>query len=379
MRTTYLSLLLVFFVGCKDSAGRTNNTNNIINNSNNVNNVNNLNDAGTDVSDADLVEDIGEDTIDASVDPVPCAVDTTFANIPPFDFPPSEDWNHSIISPTIAGSGDPFHMIHDEMVLENTPVTLTGKFDYNRVLHKDLQDEWILVYLWGTGKSGWEFLGRFLTDTDGKIQIQVGGLPAGRYMVRGVVAGDLTEGVGFITVIGNNHQAVVFDIDGTLTTSDAQVMQDWAGFSVAEMYPYADLVVRYYAERGFNVVMVTGRPYWLAVETRQWLSDLSMPYYSIRFTSDNLTTVSGQETQAYKTEYLAGLIVNCGLELVRAYGNSDTDVWAYDAVGISKTQTFTIGDVAGMEQTQPIVCEGCGYQTHYQDFLLSDDLACFEE
>ncbi|MBU1069780.1 haloacid dehalogenase [Myxococcota bacterium] len=379
MRTSLPFILFFHILGCSDPAGRSNNINDNINNINNVNNLNNQSDAGQDIPDVDLVEDAADDTGDGSVEPVPCTVDDTLANVPPFSYPPEEDWNHSIISATTAASGSPGHMMHDEMVPENTPVIVTAKFDYNSALHKDLQDEWILVYLWGTGRSDWELLGRYLTDTDGKIQIQVGGLGAGTYMLRGVVAGDLTEAVGYVTVIGTNRQAVVFDIDGTLTTSDAEVMQDWAGFTTAEMYPYADLVVQYYVDHGFHVAMVTGRPYWLAVETRQWLADHSMPFHSIRFTSDNGTTVSGQETQAYKTGYLEGLIATCGLDIVRAYGNSDTDVWAYDAVGVSKTQTFIIGDIAGMEQTQPIVCEGCGYQSHYEDFLLSDTLTCLED
>jgi len=374
MRTTLFTCFFTLLFGCSDPANRANNVNNNLNNTTN-------NDAGTDVPDADAVDDVGNDAgedADGSVDPVPCTVDDTLQNVPPFDAPPEEDWNHSITSASVAASGDAFHMFHDEMVPENAPVTVRGKFDYNRLLHKDLQDENILVYLWGTGRVGWEFLGRYLTDSDGQIQVEIPGLPAGRYMLRGVVAGDLTEAVGYVTVLGENRQAVVFDIDGTLTTDDAEVIEDWAGYTTAEMYPYADQVVRYYVERGFHIVMVTGRPYWLAVETRGWLADRAMPSHSIRFTSDNGTTISGEETQAYKTGYLQGLIDACGLEILRVYGNAVTDIGAYAAVGVPKSETFIIGENAGQEQTQAVICEGCGYQDHYLDFLQTEDLKCYQ-
>lgn len=367
----YIIILSLIISACSspDNSKNENNNLNNIDNSNNFNNTNstqtnNINDAGTDT--------------DSTVDPTPvqCEPDLTFTQAPAFVMPDMEDWNHSLVTPATVNSGSPYHMIHDEMVLENTPVQMKGKFDYNRILHKDLQDEYILVYIWGSQMSSWEFLGRYLTDSDGVINFQISGKPEGSYILRGIVAGDLTEAFGYLTVVKPGRKAVVFDIDGTITTSDSEVIQDWAEFSAADMYPYANTVVNHYFNRGFLIVMVTGRPYWLATESRQWLSDNDMPFQSVRFTSDNGTTVSGEETQEYKTTYLQSLISDCYLEIVRAYGNAVTDIGAYEAVGIPKTETFIIGENAGTSETQPISCEDCGYQSHYNDFLVPEDIQC---
>ncbi|MBU1241104.1 haloacid dehalogenase, partial [Myxococcota bacterium] len=287
-----------------------------------------------------------------------------------------ESWNHSIISGGTAASGSPYHMIHDEMATPGETISLRAKFDYNAVLHKDLQDEYVNFYIWGTGMTQWQEAGRFLTDSDGMIFLDLDPLPVGTYIVRAVVVGDLTHADGYVTVVASGRRAVVFDIDGTLTTSDSEVMQDWANFSTAEMYPYANQVVNHYVNLGYQIVMVTGRPYWLAADTRAWLTSLSMPATSVRFTSDNGTTISGQETELYKTTYLQDLVTRCGLQIIRAYGNATTDIGAYDAVGVPKAETFIIGDNAGVDNTQPIVCEGCGYQTHYLDFLSNETLPC---
>jgi phosphatidate phosphatase PAH1 len=361
----FIFSVLVIVSGC-DSETTSNNSQNNLNNINNLNNSNNNNDGG--IEDADDGGDV--------VEPVLCEEDNTFFNPPAFSFPPEEDWNHSVVSASTAGSGAPYHMIHDEMVLENSEILVSGKFDYNKVVHKDLQDENILVYIWGTGYSDWELLGRYLTNDDGKISMTIEGKSQGQYILKGVVAGDLTVAHGYITVVKPNKKAVIFDIDGTITTSDSQVMTDWANFSPADMYSYADLTVKYYYEKGFQIVMVTGRPYWLASNSRDWLENLGFPFHSIRFTSNTGTTVSGEETQAYKTDYLNDLITRCQLNIIRAYGNADTDIAAYNEVGIPKSETFIIGENAGLENTQPIDCEECGYQDHYNNLIIPENIIC---
>ena len=47
----------------------------------------------------------------------------------------------------------PWHMVHDEIVKAGTPVQMVGKFDYDAVLHKDLEGEYVHVYVTGTGTT----------------------------------------------------------------------------------------------------------------------------------------------------------------------------------------------------------------------------------
>ncbi len=411
----FCSLAIWMLAACDDSANTADNTGNVnnvnntgnttgINNTNNTNSTNNVNNTtstcgdglveglevcdGTDLNGATCesrgfgpgtlscaADCTGWDT-SACGDPVSCDVTDPLAGAPAFTMPSTEEWNHSIITGATVASGSPYHMIHDEMAAPSETIALRAKFDYNAVFHKDLQDEVVIFYLWGGAMTSWQELGRYLTDSDGMVHLTVDPLPVGTYIVRAVVPGDLSTAEGYITVVNPGRKAVIFDIDGTLTTSDSEVMQDWANFSTAEMYPYADEVVAYYVELGYQIVMVTGRPYWLADDTRAWLADRGMPVSSVRFTSDNGTTISGEETQAYKTEYLDDLVTRCGLTLTRAYGNATTDIGAYDAVGVPKSETFIIGENAGAENTQPVICEGCGYQDHYESFLLTEDLPC---
>ncbi|KAJ9460336.1 hypothetical protein DIPPA_24591 [Diplonema papillatum] len=58
-----------------------------------------------------------------------------------------------------------------------------------------------------------------------------------------VVAGDLTTVFGYLTVIEPGLQAVLFDIDGTLTKNDVESALDLFGVKKADAYAYAKDVV----------------------------------------------------------------------------------------------------------------------------------------
>lgn len=115
----------------------------------------------------------------------------TPANPPSFTKPAKKNFRH-FGSQVLAGLYKPWHMVHDQMVRSGQAATVTAKFDYDAVLHKDLEGEYVHAYLYGTGMSGWSYLGRYTTDSDGKVNVALGSRPVGEYRVRFVVEGDLS-------------------------------------------------------------------------------------------------------------------------------------------------------------------------------------------
>lgn len=266
----------------------------------------------------------------------------------------------------------PYHMVHDQIVNPGESARVVGKFDYSRTLHKDLEKEYVKAYLYGTGMSNWQYLGRYKTDRDGKIYVNTPSLNTGEYIVRMVVEGDLTQADGFVSVVPKGQQTVLFDIDGTLTLSDFEQVGDYLGVSTAQRWNYAKETVQAYLDRGYRVIYVTGRPYWIARDSREWFTDvIELPQWHLRTNDDGGSPLS-YETEAYKRQYLSHLINDKGLNIVRAYGNADTDISAYAGAGISKSETWIIGTNAGNEGTQPIYGD---YSTHYFEHVLNTPYA----
>lgn len=254
----------------------------------------------------------------------------------------------------------PYHMVHDQIVRSGTSATLVGKFDYSGIYHKDLEYEDIHVYLYGTGMAEWEYLGEYRTDSDGKVFVNVT-KPEGDYIVRMVVEGDHSEATGYLTVVQPGRKTVLFDIDGTLTLNDFEAVGDYLGTGTAEMHAYAEEVVWDYIDKGYQIVYLTGRQYWMASATRQWFNRKGLFDWHLR-TDSNAENPVSPATQAYKTNYIHYLLNDVQLDIVRAYGNADTDIAAYADAGLPKTETYIIGPEAGNEGTQPIDGD---YAYHY--------------
>ncbi|MEZ5509861.1 MAG: hypothetical protein R3F47_08155 [Gammaproteobacteria bacterium] len=145
----------------------------------------------------------------------------------------------------------PYHMVHDQIVQEGQSATVVGKFDYDRVLHKDLEGEYVHSYLYGTGMSGWQYLGRHKTNSDGKIYVPVSAQPQGDYIVRMVVEGDLTAPTtGYLESRGRGGaETVLFDIDGTITLNDFEAVGEYLGTDIADNYDFAVATVNEYVAR----------------------------------------------------------------------------------------------------------------------------------
>jgi phosphatidate phosphatase PAH1 len=254
----------------------------------------------------------------------------------------------------------PYHMVHDEVVTKGHTATIVGKFDYDRAMHKDLEKENVRVYLYGDGMSEWEYVGTFRTNTDGKIYVPIETGDIGQYLVHMVVVGDLSTATGHLTVVEPGTQTVLFDIDGTLTLNDFEAVGDYLGTSTAAEYFYGPETVNAYKDKGYCIVYLSARPYWLMNDTREWLSLMDIPEWHAHANPD-AELFTEKDTTAYKANYIKRLKEN-GLDIVRAYGNAETDITAYAESGIPKEETYIIGEFAGDEDTQAI--EG-DYNYHY--------------
>ncbi|MCO7223887.1 lipin/Ned1/Smp2 family protein [Pleionea sp. CnH1-48] len=272
-------------------------------------------------------------------------------------------WGNRWLSWTAA----PFHMVHDQIVAKNQAATFVGKFDYGQVIHKDLEGEDVHVYIHGASIQGWEYLGEYRTNSDGKIYVPVGVRPTGEYRVRMVVEGDLSSADGFLTVVNPNRETVLFDIDGTLTLSDFEGVGDYLGTDTADPHAYAKQTVEAYVAKGYQVIYLTGRSYWQAKTTRRWLGDvMGLNQWHLR-TNPNGSEPFPSNTEQYKRDYIKNLINNVGLEIIRAYGNASTDISSYRDAGIPASDTYIIGENAGNSGTNDL---GGDYSHHYFNVVL---------
>jgi hypothetical protein len=260
----------------------------------------------------------------------------------------------------------PWHMAHDAIVRSGTEATIVGKFDYDAVLHKDLEGERVHAYLYGTGMSQWQYLGSHTTDDDGKVYVPLGIRPVGEYVVYFVVEGDLSFTSGYLSVVDPGRDAVLFDIDGTLTINDFEAVADYLGVKTATPYYFAPEMVDAYRQRGYQIIYLTARPYWVTKDGREWLQTQHINqwhYYSNPYGDGPIPP----DTQQFKTDYVRYLRNEVGLNIVRAYGNATTDIAAYADGGIPKGDTYIIGFNAGVDRTQPIYGE---YGSHYESVVM---------
>jgi len=261
----------------------------------------------------------------------------------------------------------PYHMVHDHIVASSQNATVVGKFDYDRLIHKDLEGEYIHAYLYGTGMSSWEYLGRYTTNGDGKVYVNAGARSEGDYIVHMVVEGDLSSADGYLTVASSGRETVLFDIDGTLTLNDFEAVGDYLGTGEAKNFPYAEDVVNSYREKGYQIIFLTGRPYWVAKNTREWFAYSGMKPWHLHTNSDS-DNLLDMQTQAYKTDYINYLKNTVGLNIIRAYGNAQTDINAYSAAGISASETYIMGNLGGNNGTQAL---SASYQSHYYNLVVN--------
>ena len=317
---------------------------------------------------------------DAVADAAPDAEDDTSPSCTtwtPFYPPgPATGWKHTSTELFTVTQGSPRHRGQDVVAVEGAPQVLIGKFAYG-VFDKDLKNEDVEVFLLADPPCGpWVSLGVRETSEDGEYGTQYGieddggrvfftippllQRPEGVYPVRMLVHGDNSVAAFTLYVVKPGTSAVVFDIDGTLTTDDTQLgielfKEMFSGDYIPDFYPGGPDVAHAWADRGTLVVYLTGRPDWLRRMTAQTLLDYDLPPGPLHLTDTNsqaLPTSGGVAT--YKADFLNLLQSDAELSFEAAYGNATTDIEAYANAGFPKDHTYIIGKHAGEDGTQAL-------------------------
>ncbi|RDV39131.1 hypothetical protein DV096_00735 [Bradymonadaceae bacterium TMQ3] len=322
-----------------------------------------------DAGDVGTPPDVGNDDVDDGEE----LPELAFCNqAAPPEFSDTVDWE-SFGSGAIAAL-DPWHSAQDVITHPEREALVTGKFTYGPT-SKDLQGERIEVWMDDCSGS-YVRLGEAETDSDGRsvLTLAPGALPpVGTYALLQRVMGDNTVVRSYLRVFPRETRLIVFDIDATLTTSDTELFQDifndlfeplLDGDFVPEARVGAVDITKVRNEvHGYQLVYITGRPYWLTEQSRGWLDDQGVAHGHLRLTGSNaesLPTTSG--VGAYKAAYLE-FLKELGFEIVMAYGNATTDIFAYAEAGVPADRTFILGQHGGEEGT---VALGEDYVEHLE-------------
>jgi len=264
------------------------------------------------------------------------------------DAGPRRAWRHRWTRATATLFGGPQHAADDPVINPGSDALVEGKFAYGRV-SKDLEGE--DVTLWLQLRCGaWAAVDRQRTDRDGRARFRVGAarIPRpGAYRFVASVDGDRSEALGYIYVVAPGTRAVLFDVDGTLTTGDGQLIADFLGGD-AEVRPGAVEVARRHAAAGEMPIYMTGRPYNLREITRDWLGRHGFPrgpLLTTRRIRDSLP--GGGRVGRFKRDSITALTEGAGVDIRYAYGNASTDVCSYANAGLAPERTFIIGDHGG--------------------------------
>lgn len=147
-------------------------------------------------------------------------------------------------------------------------------------------------------------------------------------------------------------QAVVFDIDGTLTPTV---------LSVAVARADAAQAVGAYARKGYAVVYLSTRVSLLQAGVPRWLADHGFPAGVLHVAQ---TPADHDRPDAFKARMLQAYTAS-GWRFVAAYGDSSTDFAAYAQAGIAQHLVYALqreGDAA----CQPGVWRQClrGWTEH---------------
>lgn len=219
------------------------------------------------------------------------------------------------------------------------------------------------VSLWSYDGTAWQTHGRTTTDAMGAYDLDsTGFVVPNKQALFSILEADGSCAEHYSLMLPPGSKVVVTDIDGTLTTDDQQnLMQIPDATYVPLMMGHANAMLQAWDAKGYPVIYLTARPHVERVESRVWLRDEMFP------TGPLITATDVEEPAAYKTLWLNRMITDLGWTVVAAYGNAQTDVDAYNNVGIPKADTFIVGPLAGTGGTQPI--DGMDFAAHTASFV----------
>jgi phosphatidate phosphatase PAH1 len=161
--------------------------------------------------------------------------------------------------------------------------------------------------------------------------------------------------------------AIVADIDGTLTLSDAEFLTQFVDPTYVPVpQPDAVTLIAELYDRGYMILYLTARPENLSLSdgttvreaTVAWLESEGFPLDPDR-TEVVLApdSTSGSDTTAYKLGSLQEHQA-AGWEFDYAYGNATTDIDAYLQAGIPPADVYIVGANSGEQGTAPVTGDG---------------------
>ena len=246
--------------------------------------------------------------------------------------------------------GHPHHSGLDQVGLVGGDFRLAGKLSYGSA-RKDLEDEAVVGWLRvGATCDGWVSVGRGLTDGGGRIALPAPPTAitkAGRYPFTLVVAADGSRAEGELWALAAGSEVVVFDIDGTLTGGDEELVAQLLTGADPEPRPGALEVVRAHRAHGIQPIYLTGRPYLLVGKTRSWLARRGFPPGPLLTPVHLSEATPGQPVEHYKRDVLKEITTDAKAIIVRAYGNAESDLCAYAEAGVAPADTFMVGALGG--------------------------------
>ena len=141
------------------------------------------------------------------------------------------------------------------------------------------------------------------------------------------------------------NQAVVFDIDGTLTPKVS---------AISTARDDAASAVLLFADSGYKIIYLSARTRLLQSSITDWLKKNNFPEGSVQVPQKS---TDSSDRAAFKKRILTEFQEN-GWNFFAAYGDSSTDFEAYSEVGIDKDYVFALRR-AGKDSCQPGIYAKC--------------------
>jgi hypothetical protein len=218
------------------------------------------------------------------------------------------------------------------------------------------------VSFWALVDDAFDEVASAVTDDSGRYDVDVGTAPQPTFSI---LEGDGSCAAHGAFVYERGTKIVVTDIDGTLTTDDAELLTQIGDASYDPLQKgHATELLQAWSDKGYDVVYLSARPHAFRAETRGWLTAHGYPDGAL-LTANSL--VFGDSAAAHKLAWLDRLRGDFGFDVVAAYGNADSDIAAYEDAGIAKDVTFIIGELAGDDGTVAIADDD--YAAHIAGFV----------
>jgi phosphoglycolate phosphatase-like HAD superfamily hydrolase len=295
------------------------------------------------------------------------AVAAPFASCPPAVFaggpiqPFAADINRAL------SARSAHHGSSDAIVAPGDSAQLVAWFDYGLWM-QPMATEQVSIFghgcggAWPGGPAGWTHLGDATTDASGRASMRVQPNLAGpsRVDLMFEMRGDGTRAQSSLFVLPPGTQFIVFDIDGTLSQNNRAFIEEILEHMAQrtcwpEAFPDAANLTRAWRDKGYIPLYLTNRPHQLADITRAWLAVKGFAEGPL-LVSDSLYDLVPRNdgAGAYKLQALRAL-QGRGYDILYAYGNEPTDIYAYSYAGIPNDHIFSIGTHAGIGGSQPLV------------------------